>query len=195
MDGRIVSCFSMTEPQAGADPKEFVCAAWREGEELALHPRMQSITLEVILRAVFGVTDPQRRAQLSERLPALLDGATSVGLQLRMVLAPRLLQVLRTEAPHVDLAIKPVTRIDLAEPFRVDVLGAVQQRRRRERHDGDADAQSPLQQLSSVRHPCLPSRSESRIRGMILGNRETTLIHKRPGVSTAPRRPRADRVP
>ena len=32
-----------------------------------------------------------------------------------MVLAPRLLQMLRTEAPHVDLAIKPVTRIDLAE--------------------------------------------------------------------------------
>ena len=32
-----------------------------------------------------------------------------------MVLAPRLLHVLKTEAPHVDLAIKPVTRIDLAE--------------------------------------------------------------------------------
>ena len=32
-----------------------------------------------------------------------------------MVVAPRLLHVLRTEAPHVDLAIKPVTRIDLAE--------------------------------------------------------------------------------
>ena len=32
-----------------------------------------------------------------------------------MVLAPRLLQMLKAEAPHVDLAIKPVTRIDLAE--------------------------------------------------------------------------------
>jgi len=32
MDGEIVSCFSMTEPQAGADPKEFVCKAWREGD-------------------------------------------------------------------------------------------------------------------------------------------------------------------
>lgn len=32
-----------------------------------------------------------------------------------MVLAPRLLDVLRTEAPHVDIAVKPVTRIDLAE--------------------------------------------------------------------------------
>lgn len=33
MDGDIVSCFSMTEPQAGADPKEFICRAWQEGEE------------------------------------------------------------------------------------------------------------------------------------------------------------------
>ncbi|MEZ5709921.1 MAG: acyl-CoA dehydrogenase family protein [Blastomonas sp.] len=33
MDGDIVSCFSMTEPQAGADPKEFVCKAWQEGDE------------------------------------------------------------------------------------------------------------------------------------------------------------------
>ena len=33
MDGEIVSCFSMTEPQAGADPKEFLCRAWQEGNE------------------------------------------------------------------------------------------------------------------------------------------------------------------
>ena len=31
MDGTIVSSFSMTEPQAGADPKEFVCKAWQDG--------------------------------------------------------------------------------------------------------------------------------------------------------------------
>jgi len=33
LDGDIVSCFSMTEPQAGADPKEFTCRARREGDE------------------------------------------------------------------------------------------------------------------------------------------------------------------
>jgi acyl-CoA dehydrogenase len=32
LDGEICSTFSMTEPQAGADPKEFTCKAWREGE-------------------------------------------------------------------------------------------------------------------------------------------------------------------
>ncbi len=41
-----------------------------------------------------------------------------------MVVAPSLLHVLRTEAPHIDLVIKPVTRIDLAEQIdlgRIDV--------------------------------------------------------------------------
>lgn len=33
MEGTIVSTFSMTEPQAGADPKEFTCRAWQDGEE------------------------------------------------------------------------------------------------------------------------------------------------------------------
>jgi acyl-CoA dehydrogenase len=33
LDGEICSTFSMTEPQAGADPKEFTCKAWREGDE------------------------------------------------------------------------------------------------------------------------------------------------------------------
>jgi len=32
LDGRIASCFSMTEPQAGADPAEFTCAARRDGD-------------------------------------------------------------------------------------------------------------------------------------------------------------------
>lgn len=32
LDGDIVSCFSMTEPQAGADPREFRCRAVRDGD-------------------------------------------------------------------------------------------------------------------------------------------------------------------
>jgi acyl-CoA dehydrogenase len=33
LDGEIVSCFSMTEPQAGADPGEFTCKARLDGDE------------------------------------------------------------------------------------------------------------------------------------------------------------------
>jgi acyl-CoA dehydrogenase len=34
--GEIVSCFAMTEPQAGSDPREFRCRAWRDGAEWVL---------------------------------------------------------------------------------------------------------------------------------------------------------------
>ncbi|MDA0821839.1 MAG: acyl-CoA dehydrogenase family protein [Proteobacteria bacterium] len=36
LDGDIVSCFSMTEPQGGADPKIFTCAASRRGDHWIL---------------------------------------------------------------------------------------------------------------------------------------------------------------
>jgi cytochrome P450 family 135 len=63
--------------------------SWPQGREFALHPRMQAVTLEVILRAVFGVSDPARAAQLRERLPLLLGDSSSVGLQLRFMLSSR----------------------------------------------------------------------------------------------------------
>ncbi len=36
LDGEIVSCFSMTEPQGGSDPREFRCRAVRDGDEWVL---------------------------------------------------------------------------------------------------------------------------------------------------------------
>jgi cytochrome P450 len=63
--------------------------SWEPGAELALHPRMQAITLEVILRAVFGVTDEQRRQRLRELLPQLLDSTSSVSLQFKVLLSRR----------------------------------------------------------------------------------------------------------
>ena len=36
LDGDIVSCFSMTEPQGGADPKVFTCRAVRDGDSWVL---------------------------------------------------------------------------------------------------------------------------------------------------------------
>ena len=46
--------------------------SWPVGERFALHPSMQALTLEVILRAVFGVEDDARRDELSENLVAIL---------------------------------------------------------------------------------------------------------------------------
>ena len=44
---------------------------WPVGREFALRPRMQAITLEVILRAVFGVRDGERMDLFRERIPRL----------------------------------------------------------------------------------------------------------------------------
>jgi cytochrome P450 len=48
-------------------------ATWPLGKPLAIRPRMQSITFEVILRAVIGVSDEARLARLRELLPRLLE--------------------------------------------------------------------------------------------------------------------------
>jgi cytochrome P450 len=47
-------------------------ASWRPGETVAILPRAQDLTLEVILRAVFGIPD----AGLRDRLRRLYDGLT-----------------------------------------------------------------------------------------------------------------------
>jgi cytochrome P450 family 135 len=62
---------------------------WPEEEPFAVHPHMQAITLEVILEAVFGVTDHERAGLLRERLPRLLAETSSPMLQLRFMLAGR----------------------------------------------------------------------------------------------------------
>jgi cytochrome P450 len=60
-----------------AEATEREVATWPIGEELSLRPRMQAITLEVILRAVFGVREGERMDLFRERIPPLGE-ATSV---------------------------------------------------------------------------------------------------------------------
>ena len=62
---------------------------WPEGEPFSIHPRMQGVTLEVILRAVFGVTDPDRRTRLADRVGRLLAETASAGLQFAVLLSGR----------------------------------------------------------------------------------------------------------
>lgn len=51
-------------------------AAWKVGETLPSHPAMQRITLEVIMEAVFGVSE-SRSSQLREALTRVLAGTRS----------------------------------------------------------------------------------------------------------------------
>jgi cytochrome P450 len=64
--------------------------SWPQRETFVLHPRMQRATLEVILRAVFGVDDAGRRERLADRLGRLLADTASAGLQFGVLLSRRL---------------------------------------------------------------------------------------------------------
>jgi cytochrome P450 len=56
-------------------------SAWPRGEQVSLHPRLQSLTLEIILRAVFGLDPGPRLDALRERLTSILDfGASPLSL-------------------------------------------------------------------------------------------------------------------
>jgi cytochrome P450 family 135 len=48
-------------------------ARWPVGEPFGLRPRTQAITMEIIIRTVFGVDDAERLERLGRRLSAMLD--------------------------------------------------------------------------------------------------------------------------
>jgi cytochrome P450 len=50
-------------------------AGWRPGTQLVLRERMRALTFEVICRAVFGVTQPERVERLRKRLVAVIDSS------------------------------------------------------------------------------------------------------------------------
>lgn len=60
LEGDIVSCFSMTEPQGGADPKVFTCRAWRDGDEYVIEGEkwFSSNARYAEFLLVVAVTDP-----------------------------------------------------------------------------------------------------------------------------------------
>ncbi|MGH3799941.1 MAG: cytochrome P450 [Pseudonocardiaceae bacterium] len=63
-------------------------ARWPVGAQLPLHPRMQRITLEVILRTVIGVHDEGRLAALRVALPPMLE----IGSPLELIPPPQVLR-------------------------------------------------------------------------------------------------------
>jgi len=60
LDGQIVSCYSMTEPQAGSDPGQFTCRAWRDGGEYVIEGEkwFSSNFRYAAFAIVMAVTDP-----------------------------------------------------------------------------------------------------------------------------------------
>jgi cytochrome P450 family 135 len=64
--------------------------AWPVGESFTLLPWMQSMTLDVIMRAVFGVEEGPRQEELKRRVRAMLDPVgTRLGIMLMVLSAGR----------------------------------------------------------------------------------------------------------
>jgi acyl-CoA dehydrogenase len=83
LDGDIVSCFSMTEPQAGADPKEFTCKAWHEGDEWVIEGEKwySSNARYASFLIVMAVTNPDNAPH--ERMSMFIVPAESPGIVIK----------------------------------------------------------------------------------------------------------------
>ena len=111
-------------------------ASWPTGAALALRPRMQAVTLEIILRTVFGVQEGERLAHLRELLQRLLHDVNNplafaavlaVGPRRLRTIAPFERQLRRADAPLLDEIRRRRADPDVAE--RDDVLSLLVQAR------------------------------------------------------------------
>jgi cytochrome P450 family 135 len=79
-------------------------ARWPLGEPFAIRPSMQAITFEVILGAVLGVRDTERRERLREVLPKVLE--FSMFDMWIVLLFPKILDTKRARA-HEAMRVRP----------------------------------------------------------------------------------------
>ena len=82
MDGEIVSCFSMTEPQGGADPEVFTCKATLEGNEWVIEGEkwFSSNAKFAAFLLVIAVTDADR--PLTERMSMFIVPTETAGIEI-----------------------------------------------------------------------------------------------------------------
>ena len=82
LDGKIVSCFSMTEPHAGSDPKEFTCRATRDGDHWVIQGEkwFSSNARYAAFFIVMAVTDPD--APPYERLSMFIIPSETPGINI-----------------------------------------------------------------------------------------------------------------
>jgi cytochrome P450 family 135 len=111
--------------------------SWPTGEPLALWPRMQDVTLEVIMRAVFGVEDVGRLAALRAELTTMLKRLST----------PTTMAMLATLGPERMKSANRITRV--LEP--VDKL-IYEELDRRRAADDLADREDILSLLLQARY-------------------------------------------
>jgi cytochrome P450 family 135 len=104
-------------------------AGWRPGDRISLRPHTQAITLEVIVRAVLGVSDDAAHDRLRALLSQVLDRLTDVRRMVRIAASgpnsPRIVALFRRELAEVDAELHRLIAARRADPAlasRDDVL-------------------------------------------------------------------------
>ena len=137
--------------------------SWPRGEPYALRPRMQALTFEIILRAVFGLGEGERLERLRAELRRLLDIVTNP----RMMLFPALLGPRRLA--RMKLFQRDVARVD--GPIYEEIA-----ERRREGHLDERD--DILSLLLQARHedgaPMTDVELRDELMTLLVAGHETT---------------------
>ena len=147
---------------------------WPTGSELTLHPRLQGLTLEVILRAVFGMDPGARLDGLRDALTRILDFATRP-----MTLVPYLQQEL---GGHSRWA-KFVALRDETDELVYELI---------EQHPGGGN--DVLSMLLAARHedgsPMSPKELRDELMTLLVAGHETTASSLAFGMNLLARNPR-----
>jgi cytochrome P450 len=146
------------ELMAGVAAREV--GRWPAGEPIALWPRMQDVTLEVIMRAVFGVRGPERLGRLRAALKGALDWVFDIRRMVTLaVLGPagveRLRLARRALDPVDDLLFEEIRdrRADPEVAQRDDVLSLLVQARHEDgRPMSDSELRDELMTLLVAGH-------------------------------------------
>ena len=136
-------------------------ASWPRGEAIALHPRLQALTLEIILRAVFGLDPGPRLDALRERLTAILEwGSRPIGM-----LQP-LQRSLNGRGPYAAF----VTLREEVDALLFELID--------ERRDQDGDRDDVLAMLLAARHEdgsrMSPQELRDELMTLLVAGHETT---------------------
>jgi len=146
-----------------ADVASRELSLWPRREAVALAPRMQALTLEVIMRAVFGVREADRLEELRRRLRAFLDATSN----------PRVWAVLVLLGPERGVGTAPFRRA----LGRVDAVIYDEIRRRREAPDLQ-ERDDILSMLLGARHedgsPMTDAELRDELMTLLVAGHETT---------------------
>jgi cytochrome P450 len=139
-----------------AEVAEREVASWPRGKPIAIHPLMQRLTLEIILRAVFGLDPGRRLDMLRARLGAMLEfGDRAISL-----IPPPAESV----AARVLERVGPFARfVRLQEEADALMFELIDERRREGRHADDV-----LAMLLEARHEDGSPMSEQELRDELL---------------------------